>query len=144
MFISFCVTLPLNALFETPLYRRPSWQSELIYACCWIRDVVVCTLTRPRVGWSGVWIPIMARDFPLLQTVQTGSGAHPASYSMGTGVLSRGAKRSGPKVDSPPSSAAIMNEWSYTSNSPMCLDGMERANFTFTSVLELGQIYMHL
>ena len=29
------------------------------------------------------------RDFSLLQNVQTGSGAHPASHSMGTGVLFR-------------------------------------------------------
>jgi hypothetical protein len=26
-----------------------------------------------------------ATDFPLLQTAHTGSGAHPASYSVGTG-----------------------------------------------------------
>lgn len=59
------------------------------------------------------------------------------------GVFSRGAKRPGGEVDSPSSSSAIMNEWSYTSNSPMCLDGMERADFTFSAVLELGQIYVH-
>lgn len=117
----------------------------LRYACCWIRDIVVCTLTRPQVGRSGVWIPVRTRDFLLLQTVQTGSGVHPSSYSMGTGVFSRGAQQPGREVDSPPSSTKIMNEWSYeyTSNSPMCLDWMDRADFTFTAVLELGQIYKH-
>ena len=30
------------------------------------------------------------RDFSLLQNVKTSSGDHPASRSMGTGVLSRG------------------------------------------------------
>ena len=34
-----------------------------------------------------VRIPAESRDFYLLQTVQTGSGAHPASYSMRTGVF---------------------------------------------------------
>jgi len=41
-------------------------------------------------GWSGVRISVWKRDCSLLQTVQPGSGAHPASYLMGTGVLSRG------------------------------------------------------
>jgi len=30
-----------------------------------------------------------AKDFSINQVVQTALGAHPASYSMGTGVLSR-------------------------------------------------------
>jgi hypothetical protein len=33
-------------------------------------------------------IPVEARDFSLLQNVQTGSGVHPASHSMGTRILS--------------------------------------------------------
>jgi hypothetical protein len=40
---------------------------------------------------------------------------HPASYSMGTEVLCRGVKRSGREVNrSPPSSAEVKNDWSYT------------------------------
>ena len=39
---------------------------------------------------SGVRVPRGARDFSILHTVQTLSGAHAASYSMSTGVLSRG------------------------------------------------------
>jgi len=46
--------------------------------------------TRLRVGRSGVPIPVWAKDFSLLHTLQTGSGAHPTSYSMGTGILSQG------------------------------------------------------
>jgi hypothetical protein len=34
--------------------------------------------------------PVGTRNFDLLQTVQSVSGAHPASYSMDTGVLFRG------------------------------------------------------
>jgi hypothetical protein len=29
-------------------------------------------------------IPLGARDFPLVPTVQTGTGSHPASYPLGT------------------------------------------------------------
>jgi hypothetical protein len=37
--------------------------------------------------------PTGAEDFSSSPCVQTGSGAHPASYPMGTGVLSPGVKR---------------------------------------------------
>jgi hypothetical protein len=37
-------------------------------------------------GWTtGVRFPAGARDFSLSYCVQTGSGAHPACYPMGTG-----------------------------------------------------------
>jgi hypothetical protein len=39
------------------------------------------------VGW--------ARDFSLFHSFQTGSGAHPASYLMGTGSSLRGGKAAG-------------------------------------------------
>jgi hypothetical protein len=53
-----------------------------------------------------------AKDFSSNLCVQTGSGAHPASYTMGTGVLSPGVKaRPGRDADhSPPSSAEVENE----------------------------------
>ena len=47
-------------------------------------------VTRLRAGRSGVWIPVEARDFSLLQNVPIGSGACPASYSMAIGVLDCG------------------------------------------------------
>jgi hypothetical protein len=40
----------------------------------------------------GVWSPAGAKDFYSSLCVQTGSGAHPASCTMGTGVLSPGVK----------------------------------------------------
>ena len=49
-----------------------------------------------RAGRFGDRIPVEARFFAL---VQTGPGAHPASYTMGTGSLSRGAKRPGRGVN---------------------------------------------
>jgi hypothetical protein len=46
-------------------------------------------------------------DFSSIPCVQTGSGAHPASYPMGTG----GKARPGRDADhSPPSSAEVENE----------------------------------
>jgi hypothetical protein len=45
-----------------------------------------------------------------LHVVQTGSGAHPASYPVGTGGASPGVKRPGSEADhSPPSSAGVKN-----------------------------------
>jgi hypothetical protein len=53
-----------------------------------------------------------AKDFSSILCVQTGSGAHPASCPMGTGVLSPGGKaRPGRDADhSPPFSAEVVNE----------------------------------
>jgi len=68
--------------------------------------------TELRAGRSGIesrW----GRDFP---PVQTGPGAHPASCKMGTGSFFWGKVRSVRAADhSPPSSAAVMEEKSYTS-----------------------------
>ena len=67
-------------------------------------------------GRSGVQIPAGVRHFSLLQNVWTSSGAHPAPYSMGSGVHSfKGVEQTGHKVNHlllP--SAEIKNEWSYT------------------------------
>jgi hypothetical protein len=43
-------------------------------------DTSVDVLITPRASRSGIRIPAGARNFSLLQTVQTDSGAHPASY----------------------------------------------------------------
>jgi len=57
-----------------------------------------------------------------LQNVQTGAGAHPASYSMGTGSSFLGLKRPGLEVNhSPLPNVEVMNEWSCTANCPTCL-----------------------
>jgi hypothetical protein len=55
----------------------------------------------------GVRSPAGAEDFSSSLCVQTGSGAHPASCTMGTG----GKARPGRDADhSPPSSAKVVNE----------------------------------
>jgi hypothetical protein len=60
----------------------------------------------------GVRSPAGAKDFSSSLYVQTGSGAHPASYTMGTGGSFPGGKaRQGRDADhSPPSSAEVVNE----------------------------------
>jgi hypothetical protein len=53
--------------------------------------------------------PAGAKDFSSILCIQTGSGTHPASYTMGTGDPFPGGKaRSGRDADhSPPSSAEV-------------------------------------
>jgi hypothetical protein len=59
------------------------------------------------------------QEFSPLQVVQTGSGAHPVSYPMGTGVLFPGVKLQGSEADhSPPTSAEVKKKWIYTSTPP--------------------------
>jgi hypothetical protein len=60
----------------------------------------------------GVRSPAGAKDFSSSLCVQTSSGAHPASCTMGTGGPSLGGKaRQGRESDhSPPSSAEVVNE----------------------------------
>ena len=51
--------------------------------------------------------------------IQTGPGAHPVSCTMGTRVFPGGKERLARDADpSPPSSAVVKKEWSYTSTSP--------------------------
>ena len=52
------------------------------------RNSAVVIVTMVLVSLSGVRIPIGERDFSLFQIVLTGPVAHPASYSVGTGVHS--------------------------------------------------------
>jgi hypothetical protein len=56
--------------------------------------------------------PAEAKDFSSILRVQTGSGAHPASCTMGTGRhFSGGKAKLGRDADhSPPSSAEVVNE----------------------------------
>jgi hypothetical protein len=72
------------------------------------------SVQRRNTGWTArVRFSTEARDLSLLHSVQTGSGAHPASMAR---TLTPGLKLPGLEADnSPPSSAEI---WSYTSTPP--------------------------
>jgi hypothetical protein len=60
---------------------------------------------------SRVRFPAGAGNFSLHHLVQNGTGAHTASYPMGT----RGCSPGGKADHSSPSSAEVNNGWSYTS-----------------------------
>jgi hypothetical protein len=63
-------------------------------------------------------------DVYLLHNVQTDFGAHPASYTVGTGALPPEVERMMSETDhSLPSSADIKNAWSYAST-PLSLYGV--------------------
>jgi hypothetical protein len=54
------------------------------------------SVLRRATGWTtGVRLPARARDVLLPRSFQTGSGAHPASYAMGTGAPFPGDKAAG-------------------------------------------------
>jgi hypothetical protein len=64
-------------------------------------------------------------------TVQISPGAHPTSYTMGTGSFPE-VKRPGRGVENPPHlEPRSKKEWSYTSIPPLGLRGLFRVKFTF-------------
>jgi hypothetical protein len=74
----------------------------------------------------GVRSPAAARDFSSNLCVQTGSGAHPASCTMGTGGPFPGGKaRPGRDANHPtPSSSEVVNDYELYFLSPKRLHGM--------------------
>ena len=75
---------------------------------------MVGTVTSLRTARSGLPFPLWSRDLSVLQNIQTGSGAHAASYSRGTGFLSSEVNRPGRVANqSSASSAEVMIEWGY-------------------------------
>jgi hypothetical protein len=65
------------------------------------------------------------QKFSLLLVVQTGSGAHSASYPIGTGASFPAGKSDGPwSWHSPSISAEIKKSWIYTSAPPKRLHGV--------------------
>jgi hypothetical protein len=76
-----------------------------------------------RSGWSGVRVPAVCGNFPLHYRVQSGSGAQPASYPMGTRGSFPGGKATGAWSWPLTPSAEVKNTWSYTSTL-ICLHGV--------------------
>jgi hypothetical protein len=62
-----------------------------------MRDTSVGIVTRLLAGWPRNRGSIPGRDFSLPHNVQTGIGAHPAFYTMGTGGPSAGGNAAGPE-----------------------------------------------
>jgi hypothetical protein len=80
----------------------------------------------PGTPWiGGDWGRGVFKNKLTYRYVQIGSGAHPATYPMGTGVSSPEVKRSGREADhSPLSSSVVRNAWSYTATPPTCRHGV--------------------
>jgi hypothetical protein len=90
----------------------------------------------------GVRFPVGAGNFSLRLHVQTGSGAHPASYPMGTGGSFHEGKATGV--------SRSKNVWSYTST-PLyvfmawyLVKHKENFTFTFTSTVMWPRQELHL
>jgi hypothetical protein len=82
-------------------HQNLSYESFYVHTlCCRYSDWL-------RAGRFGDRISAEAR---ISAPVQTGPGAHPVSYTMGTGPLSRGIKLPGRGVNHPPSSSPKVKE----------------------------------
>jgi hypothetical protein len=79
------------------------------------------------MGWTiRCLIPGRSKRISLPQNFRTGSGAHPASYSMDIVGSFPVVKWPGRDVNySSLSTAKDKNEWSYASSPPACLHGMD-------------------
>jgi hypothetical protein len=87
-----------------------------------------------RAVWSVVWVSVGAGNVSPHHRVQTGCGAHRASYTID---MIAGVQRPGCEADhSPLSSAKIKNAWSYTPV-PQC------AFMAWCSVKAKGQLYLY-
>jgi hypothetical protein len=105
------------------------WHTELNITD-YYGDSVVGVQTRLRDERSGVQIPVEAKYSTRLQNVETGSGGHPASCTMGSFP---GVKRPGREVyQSSSSRAEVTNEWSYTSTSGVRPHGVGKDKSTIT------------
>jgi hypothetical protein len=82
-------------------------------------------------GRFEVRVPVGARDFSPFQNVQTGSGAHPPSYSSSKWGSFLGVNRPGRDVGhwSLPSAKA-KSDWSHTSAPHICVRGANRVHST--------------
>jgi hypothetical protein len=83
----------LDAFLVTIVYSDETFNLRLILLLR--RGSSVSTVSNYGLDDGAIWVrsPAGANDFSSNLCVQTGSGAHPASYPMGTGVLSPGVKR---------------------------------------------------
>ena len=107
-----CHTL-FKIRFNIVLVSATSFQILLLQFCINFFSFSSRT-AQPEFRWG--------QEFFLLQNVQPGSWAHPASYSMDTRV-----KHSDREVyHSSPPSAEVMNEWRCSSTAPVWLHGLDR------------------
>jgi hypothetical protein len=119
----------------------------LLYHCLyltkWEARIILPVQQCNRLGTGS---PVSgARDYYLLSNVQTSSNVYPPSYSK---ILSSGYSSWDVTLTTHHhKSIEVKNKWSYTSTPPMCLNGMDRDNFTFPppppTVVLTPQNYFH-
>jgi hypothetical protein len=101
LFIIFVVLLHISLIHYYKLWYRmlllckDGWRQGLWISLYYIIlkriwDSVVGIVTGLQAGSSGISILARARDFSILQIVQTSVGAHPASCPVGTVLFSEG------------------------------------------------------
>jgi hypothetical protein len=109
-----------------------SSQDNILYNICrytigsWGSSVSIVSDYGPDDQAVGVRFPAETKDFASSLCVQTGSGDHPASYPMGSGVLSLGVKRSWfmTWTTHPHLVPRSRMSRSYISSPPRCLHGV--------------------
>jgi hypothetical protein len=80
----------------------------LVYLMSWIGAMVAQLVWQLATGWvTEGWSLSPCRVKNFLHVIQTGSGAHLASYSVGTGSSFPGIKRLGHEADHSPTSPEI-------------------------------------
>jgi hypothetical protein len=131
------ISLPAPLPLQTASYS-PVWKSVLLFTV--VKHAVLSfgmgyiMLYQPSIGravalWFNVfdWWDI----FSLRHLFQTGSGAHPASYPVGTRGCCPGVKRPGRKADHSPPSSAEVKEWvELYLRSPICFHGVVHSLIT--------------
>jgi hypothetical protein len=93
-----------------------SFYNYFVHFCTVVGAAVAPSVWCLITDWTtGVRSPTLAEDFSSSLCLQTGSVAHPASCTMGTGGVFPGGKaRSGREADhSPPPNAEVDNEELY-------------------------------
>jgi hypothetical protein len=91
--------------------------------------------TRLWHGQTGVRTSVKEREVSLLQNVQTHSGTHPGSCSIGTGFFPEGKSGRSVMFTTHLHIVPRLRQCSYTSNSPVRLCGVDWDNFTFNLFL---------
>ena len=91
-----------------------------------IKRFIICPEeAEARAVQSETLIPVGVRDLLYSKTSQTGFGAQPAAYSIGTRGSVAWIKQPGRDVGhSPSSSAEVKKKWSYTSTSSISPHGV--------------------
>jgi hypothetical protein len=135
------VKLLLNTLTRVRVslfYKLKSWASVTNRYTVLVAtdhcDSSVNMVTELRAG--RLVFEIFCRGMYLGHRTHTGSGTHPISYDIGTGVPSAGVKRPGRETYRwPASSAEVKDTWRYTSTIPYVFMAWyfvkHRDNFTF-------------